>query len=138
MSTQLGPCDRQLSAARRGSIPRGSRSRLAVRMDMTAGLFLSEPPGFSPLCSVVTRSLAMATRRVSENSSNWLVCYDIKRYLWGRFVCRVVLPIESVFLDRGHVEANGVIWNVRCHLVSGIWYLVSGFVSCLATGLVWL
>ena len=104
-----------------------ARKPLAVRMDMTLGLFLSEPPGFSPLCSVVTRSLAMATRRVSENSSNWLVCYDIKRYLWVRFVCRVVLPIESVFLDRGHVEANGVIWNVRWYLVSGIWFrFVSG------------
>jgi hypothetical protein len=70
---------------------------------------------------VVTRSLAMATRHVSGNPSNWLVCYDIRRYLWGRFVRRVVLPIESVFLDRGHVEANGVIWNARCHRRSGIW-----------------
>jgi hypothetical protein len=63
----------------------------------------------------------MATRRVSENSSNCLVCYDVRRYLWGRFVRRVVLPIESVFLDRGHVEANGVsgMRGVIVALVSG-------------------
>jgi hypothetical protein len=75
----------------------------------------------------------MATRHVSGNPSNWLVCYDIRRYLWGRFVRRVVLPIESVFLDRGTSKQMGLS-GMRGVIVA----LVSGVVSCLATGLVWL